>query len=125
MPSARVLRGISERNRELIVRYRLSNRIRHESVTTQAVYDDEGKQILGLLITRDVTQERERQERLRRSEERLRTLADSMVELAWAADDRGRVYWANRRFLEFAGVSAEVFSSEAAQSSHGSRRPIR
>lgn len=44
---------------------------------------------------------------LRESEERFRTLADNMSQLAWMADARGMVFWFNRRWFDFTGTTLE------------------
>ncbi len=44
---------------------------------------------------------------LRESEERFRALADHMAQLAWMADEHGRTFWFNRRWLEYTGISLE------------------
>jgi PAS domain S-box-containing protein len=46
---------------------------------------------------------RERAEQERRSEVRYRALTDSMPGCIWAADPQGRIYYANRRWLELSG----------------------
>lgn len=54
---------------------------------------------------------RERQralEDLRWSEERFRTMADSIPQLAWIADNTGRNLWYNRRWSEYTGLSEAV-----------------
>ncbi len=44
---------------------------------------------------------------LRESEERFRTLADNMSQLAWMADESGSIFWYNRRWYEFTGTTLE------------------
>ncbi len=49
------------------------------------------------------------EEALRSSEERFRTLADSIANLAWRANPAGEVTWFNRRWYEYTGTTpAEV-----------------
>lgn len=40
---------------------------------------------------------------LRDTEERFRSLADNIPQLAWMADEQGRVFWCNQRWLDYAG----------------------
>ncbi len=49
----------------------------------------------------------EREKRLRRSEERFRTLADNMSQLAWMADPHGWIFWYNKRWYEYTGTTLE------------------
>ncbi|MCE9507061.1 MAG: response regulator [Alphaproteobacteria bacterium] len=39
------------------------------------------------------------------SEELFRTLANSLPQLVWMADDQGRVSWCNRRWLDYSGMA--------------------
>lgn len=43
---------------------------------------------------------------IRRSTERFRALAESLPQLVWAADGRGRKSYCNRRYLEYVGVES-------------------
>lgn len=40
---------------------------------------------------------------LRDTEERFRSLADNISQLAWMADERGHVFWCNQRWLDYVG----------------------
>jgi PAS domain S-box-containing protein len=44
---------------------------------------------------------------LRESEERFRTLADNIAQLAWMADASGSVFWYNKRWFEYTGTRPE------------------
>jgi PAS domain S-box-containing protein len=55
----------------------------------------------------ETTERKRAQERLRESEERFRTLADNIAQLAWMADETGRVFWYNRRWHDYTGTAAE------------------
>jgi PAS domain S-box-containing protein len=44
------------------------------------------------------------QKALRESEERFRMLADNMAQLAWIADERGRMRWFNKRWFDYTGL---------------------
>jgi PAS domain S-box-containing protein len=58
-----------------------------------------------ILVFRDQTAERSAQDALRRSEQRLRALADSMPQLAWTAQPDGFTAWYNRRWYEYTGTT--------------------
>ena len=55
----------------------------------------------------DVTAHREIERALRESEERFRTLADNITQLAWMTDSAGAAFWYNRRWYEYTGASLE------------------
>ena len=57
------------------------------------------------LILMDVTRRRRAEERLRRSESRFRTLANSLPQLAWQTSADGEIEWYNRRWYEFTGTT--------------------
>jgi PAS domain S-box-containing protein len=57
-----------------------------------------------LKILRDTTEQRRAQELLELSEARFRSLADTMPQLAWMADEQGEILWFNRRWVEFTGL---------------------
>jgi PAS domain S-box-containing protein len=63
----------------------------------------------GIIIARQqAAEERDRAERaLRESEERFRTLADNISQLAWTCDLLGNVTWYNKRWLEYTGLTFE------------------
>jgi PAS domain S-box-containing protein len=54
----------------------------------------------------ETTERKRAEERLRESEERFRTLADNIAQLAWMADAAGRVFWYNRRWHDYTGADA-------------------
>ena len=56
------------------------------------------------VIGRDVTA---RKQAILDNEERFRTLADNIPQLAWIADASGAVVWLNRRWFEYAGTNLE------------------
>ncbi|HEY8671443.1 MAG TPA: PAS domain-containing protein [Terriglobales bacterium] len=53
----------------------------------------------------DVSVRKETEQKVRRSEEDLRTLADSIPQLAWMANPNGEIFWYNRRWYEYTGTN--------------------
>ena len=70
------------------------------NVTATLVWDGDGKPVRTVGVVQDLTARRAAEEALRESEERFRTLADSIPQLAWAAGQDGSIYWYNRRWYE-------------------------
>jgi PAS domain S-box-containing protein len=55
---------------------------------------------------------------LRRSEEELRTLADSIPQLAWMAHPDGDIFWYNRGWYEYTGATPEQMKGDAWREFH-------
>ena len=56
-------------------------------------------------VIRDITEQREAENRLRESERQFRTLADSIPALCWVAAADGSIYWYNSRWYEYTGTT--------------------
>ena len=58
-----------------------------------------------LVAVTDVTALREAELAVRESEERFRTLADNISQFAWMADEKGWLFWYNRRWFDYTGTT--------------------
>ncbi|MDW7771962.1 MAG: PAS domain S-box protein [Desulfobulbaceae bacterium] len=58
------------------------------------------------------------QDALIESKERFRVLADNIAQLAWMADEQGRIFWYNKRWYEYTGTSPEEMKSLGWQNVH-------
>ena len=59
------------------------------------------------VVAQDTTRRRQAEERLRRSEEQFRDMANAMPQLAWMTDGTGQVTWFNQRWYDYTGTSLE------------------
>ena len=59
------------------------------------------------LFAIDDTSRRRAEDRLKRSEARLRTIVDAIPQLAWMTDTEGKVLWYNRRWYDFTGMTPD------------------
>jgi PAS domain S-box-containing protein len=71
------------------------------------VRNDRGEIISAVAVVMDVTDRVRAETALRESEERFRTLADNMSQLAWMADGEGGRFWYNKRWFDYTGSSQE------------------
>ena len=55
----------------------------------------------------DITERKRAEEALRESEERFRSMANSIPQLAWVARADGFIYWYNQRWYEYTGTKPE------------------
>jgi PAS domain S-box-containing protein len=66
---------------------------------------NDSSRLFGVVL--DITDRRQAEEILRQKQEDFTRLADSMPHLVWLSDPTGRVYWCNRRWYEYAGLTQE------------------
>ena len=77
------------------------------NVAATLVRDADGRPARTIGVVQDLTARRAAEEALRESEERFRTLADSIPQLAWTARPDGHIDWYNRRWYEYTGTTPE------------------
>ncbi len=82
-----------------------SGRLINISLRVSPVRDGRGRIIGASKMARDITRELQAERAVRDSEERFRTLADNIAQLAWMADGDGRMFWYNRRWFEYTGTT--------------------
>jgi len=71
------------------------------------ILDANGELVEWLGAASDITERKRTEESFRQSEERFRTLADNMSQLAWMADATGWIFWYNRRWFDFTGTTLD------------------
>ncbi|WP_373496935.1 PAS domain S-box protein [Aquiflexum sp.] len=67
---------------------------------------------------RDNSDIKKAENELKKSEEQFSTLADNMENLAWLADGEGWIYWYNKRWLEYTGLTMEEMQGWGWQKVH-------
>src|ERR1700691_5791343 len=75
-------------------------------------------ELVQLAVTRDTTAGKQADEKLRRSEEELRDLADSIPQLAWMANPDGHIFWYNRGWYEYTGTTLEAMEGSGGRAVH-------
>jgi PAS domain S-box-containing protein len=71
-----------------------------------------------LVLSTDITERRQAEQKVRESEERFRTMADSIPQLAWVAHGDGFIHWYNQRWYDYTGTTAEQMEGWGWQSVH-------
>lgn len=94
--------------------YVIEKRYRHKNgqlvwslTTVTLLRDAQGRPFRFLGVIEDITQRKQAEEKLRRSEEDLRALANSIPQLAWMAEPDGHIFWYNNRWYEYTGSTLE------------------
>jgi PAS domain S-box-containing protein len=107
-PSQTVLRQINRTTREQRWHY----------VQGAPLFDDERNVSMVLVTSTDITVQKVAEEKLKENEERFRSLANSIPQLAWMADAEGWIYWYNDKWYEFTGTTPEQMEGWGWQSVH-------
>ncbi|MFN3402564.1 MAG: PAS domain S-box protein [Cytophagaceae bacterium] len=84
---------------------------------TGASFFFRGKQHL-MAILHDVTETRKAEDALKESEDRFRTMADNIPNLAWIANPDGYIFWYNKRWYEYTGTGPHQMEGWGWQSVH-------
>ena len=73
-----------------------------------------------LVLSTDITERRQAEKKVRESEERFRTMADSIPQLAWVARGDGFIHWYNQRWYDYTGTTPKQMEGWGWQSVHDS-----
>jgi PAS domain S-box-containing protein len=76
-------------------------------LTLSLVRDAAGAPDYEIAIIEAIGDRKRAEAALREGEARFRDLADHIAQLAWMADEHGRPFWHNRRFLDYTGATAD------------------
>lgn len=114
---ARLRRGERIENYET-VRVTKDGRRIDVALTVSPIRDGSGALVGASKIARDITGVKEAKRSLRDSEERFRTLADHIAQLAWMAQPDGGVFWYNRRWFDYTGTTFEEMQGWGWQAVH-------
>jgi PAS domain S-box-containing protein len=86
--------------------------------TGRTIYGPDGKPRRIMGVTIDITERRIAEQSLRENEAQLRALADSIPQLAWAADRRGHHIWYNKRWFDYTGTTLDEMRGMGWKSVH-------
>lgn len=80
---------------------------RYWDVSVAPLPGADGKPDRLLGVSRDITEQRRAEERIRESEELFRQMAESIPQLAWMTDAEGYIFWYNQRWYDYTGTTLE------------------
>lgn len=83
--------------------------IRFVHIRDEIVRDESGKPIRMFGAVQDVTERRRAEEAVRRSEEHLRLVIDTIPTMAWTSQPDGVVDFINQRWLDYAGLTLDQY----------------
>ena len=106
-PLVQALRGETIREMEYRIFNRRTGRTWTALVYATPVRDEKGDVSMVVVVNQDITHIREAEAALRESEERFRTLADNISQFAWMADEKGFIFWFNKRWFDYTGTTLE------------------
>lgn len=75
-------------------------------------YDDENNPVKILGTLRDITEEKNYQQRLQEREQKFRLLADSMPQFVWTSDAEGNLNYFNQAVYDYTGLTPEQIFTE-------------
>jgi PAS domain S-box-containing protein len=90
-----------------------SDEIRWIRSTGKAVFDQRGKAVSMLGVSFDVTEAKQAEELLQKSEAEFRLLANAVPQIVWVADSEGRLVYVNEQWTEFSGLTVADTSERA------------
>ncbi len=117
---ARNRAGIEQLARGEAVSFRMEKRyLRKDAslilvdMSTATVRDAQGKPLYLVTHVEDVSERRKAEEASRESEERFRTMANALPQLAWVAQPDGFIYWYNQRWYDYTGTTPSKWKGGA------------
>jgi PAS domain S-box-containing protein len=72
----------------------------------------------GWIVCHDIAARGLADDALREGEERFRTLANNISQLAWMADEKGYIFWYNQRWFDYSGTTLEEMAGWGWQKVH-------
>jgi PAS domain S-box-containing protein len=117
-PLSRVTRGEHVQNQVLRARRCETNLEFFANYNGSPIHDDSGKIALSFITIQDITKRRQAEREVRESEERFRTLANSMPQLVSMARADGFILWYNQRWYDYTGTTPEQMEGWGWQSVH-------
>lgn len=88
------------------------------SLSVSPMMDASGQIIAASTVARDITERKEMELALKENEQRFRTMANSIPQLAWMANADGFITWYNDKWYQYTGTTPEQMEGWGWQSVH-------
>jgi PAS domain S-box-containing protein len=82
------------------------------------IRDEQGRPLHAFGIAQDITERRLAEEALRRSEDHLRLVVDTIPIMAWSLRPDGTVDFLNQRWIDYSGLSLEQYAEDITRPIH-------
>lgn len=105
-PLGRALQGETVTGVELVVESPDGEKIPLVS-NAAPIRNTKGELIGAISSVTDMRPQKELERRLRDREQQFRDMTDTVAQFVWMSDASGAVYWVNRRWFEYTGMTAE------------------
>ena len=112
------VRKLGHSRREFRIRRHSDGECRHIQAVERVSLNAQGQAAWVVGTNLDITERKQLEAVVRESEERFRTMANSMSQLAWIARADGYIFWYNRRWYEYTGTTPEQMEGWGWQSVH-------
>ncbi|PKN91154.1 MAG: hypothetical protein CVU44_20545 [Chloroflexi bacterium HGW-Chloroflexi-6] len=106
VPLARAVMFGETNSREFIVR-RASNDDRIVLGNAAPIKDDSGKVVAAIVVFTDITERKQMEDALRKSENEFRMLAESMPQMVWVCQPDGKNIYFNQHWVDYTGLTLD------------------
>jgi PAS domain S-box-containing protein len=79
----------------------------YANIAASSIQDDAGNSIGTLALVSDITKRKKAEESLKKSEQKYREFANSLPEIVFEADDKGKITFVNNQVVEIIGYSKD------------------
>lgn len=112
------IRRLGHSKREFRIRRASDGECRHIQAVERVGLNKQGQAAWLVGTNLDITERKQLEARMHESEERFRTMANSMSQLAWIARADGFIVWYNQRWYEYTGTTPAQMEGWGWQSVH-------